>query len=183
MTKTSQYIRPILSGYIMVFNFLHFVFFQVQYIHYWWKHYVKRLRRNFYKFFMEFINWKDNKEVGTISFEVRIPMKKPKIFMEFFYVRFRKIIFIFGFNNFILEANKNIYGNAVIPSKSHWKIGLVAKSKQCNGLDFTEFPKTFENRICKCARSKLKEIKFVQNWIFSGFESNVEMKSSSFSLL
>ena len=39
---------------------------------------------------MEFINWKENKEVGTISFEVRIPMKKPKIFMEFFYVSFRK---------------------------------------------------------------------------------------------
>jgi hypothetical protein len=29
-------------------------------------------------------------EVGTISFEVRIPMKKPKIFMEFFYISFRK---------------------------------------------------------------------------------------------
>ena len=39
---------------------------------------------------MEFFNWKENKEVGTISFEVRIPMKKPKIFMEFFYVSFRK---------------------------------------------------------------------------------------------
>ena len=33
---------------IMVFDFLHFVFFQVQYIHYCWKHYVERLRRNFY---------------------------------------------------------------------------------------------------------------------------------------
>jgi hypothetical protein len=39
--------------------------------------------------------------------------------MEFFYVSFRKKIFIFGFNNFILEENKNIYENAVIPSKSH----------------------------------------------------------------
>ena len=34
---------------------------------------------------MEFINLKENKEVGTICFEIRIPMKKPKIFMEFFY--------------------------------------------------------------------------------------------------
>ena len=55
---------------------------------------------------MEFINWKENKEVGTISFEIRIPMKKPKIFKEFFYVSFRKKRFIFGFNNFILEENK-----------------------------------------------------------------------------
>ena len=53
-------------------------------------HYVERLHRNFYIFFMEVINWKENKEVGTTCFEVRIPMKKPKIFMEFFYVSFRK---------------------------------------------------------------------------------------------
>ena len=39
------------SSNIMVFDFLHFVFFQVQYIHYCWKHYVERLRRNFYIFF------------------------------------------------------------------------------------------------------------------------------------
>ena len=58
-------------------------------------------------------------EVGTICFDVRIPMKKPKIFMEFFYVSFQKKIFIFGFNNFILEEYKNIYENAFIPSKSH----------------------------------------------------------------
>ena len=35
-------------------------------------------------------NWKENKEVGTISVEVRIQMKKTKIFMEFFYISFRK---------------------------------------------------------------------------------------------
>ena len=29
------------------------------------------------------------------------------------------------FNNFILEENKNIFGNVFIPSKSHWKIGLM----------------------------------------------------------
>ena len=60
---------------------------------------------------MEVINWKKNKEVSTICFEVRVPMKKQKIFMEF--------------NKFILEENKNIYGNILIPLKSHWKIGLM----------------------------------------------------------
>ena len=70
---------------------------------------------------MEVSNLKENKEIGTISFEVRIPMKKPKIFMKFFYVSFWKNIFIFGFKNFIFEENKNIYGNAFITSKSHWK--------------------------------------------------------------
>jgi hypothetical protein len=39
---------------------------------------------------MEFINGQENKKIGTISFEVRIPMKKTKIFMEFFYVSFRQ---------------------------------------------------------------------------------------------
>ena len=112
------------TGKILLFAFQHFVFFQVQYIYYCWKHYVERLRRNFYILFMEVINWKENKEVGTICFEIRIPMKKPKIFMEFFYVSFQKYLFIFGFNNFILEENKNIYGNAFIALKSHWKIGL-----------------------------------------------------------
>ena len=48
-----------------------------------------------------------------------------KIFMEFFYVSFRKKWSIFGFSNFILEENKNIYGNAFIPWKSHWKIGQM----------------------------------------------------------
>ena len=73
---------------------------------------------------MEVINWKENKEVGTICFEIRIPMKKPKIFMEFFYVSFQKKLSIFGFSNFILEENKNIYENTFIPWKSHWNIGL-----------------------------------------------------------
>jgi hypothetical protein len=41
-------------------------------------------------FFMEDINRKETKEVGTICFEVRIPMKKTKIFMEFFHVNFQK---------------------------------------------------------------------------------------------
>ena len=44
-------------------------------------------------------------EVGTICFEIRMPMKKPKIFLEFFYVSFRKKISIVGFSNFILEEN------------------------------------------------------------------------------
>ena len=42
-------------------------------------------------FFMEVINSKENKEVGTICFDIRIQMKnKTKIFMEFFYESFRK---------------------------------------------------------------------------------------------
>ena len=40
---------------------------------------------------MEVINWKENKEAGTVCFEARIPMKKTKIFMEFFHVSFQKI--------------------------------------------------------------------------------------------
>ena len=40
-------LRLFFSGDIMDFNFLHFVFFQVQYIHYWWKHYLETLSRNF----------------------------------------------------------------------------------------------------------------------------------------
>ena len=112
---------------IMVFDFPHFVFFQVQYIHYCWKHYLERLHRNCYTFFMEVIIWKENKEVGTICFEIRIPMKKPKIFMEFFYVSFWKKKSIFGFSNFIVEENKNIYGDTFIPWKSQWNIGLMLK--------------------------------------------------------
>ena len=38
------------------------------------------------------INWKENKEVGTICIQVRIPMKKPKIFLEFFSEVSKKII-------------------------------------------------------------------------------------------
>ena len=85
---------------------------------------------------MEDIIWKENKEVGTICFEIRIPMKKPKIFMEFFYVSFRKKLSIFGFSNFILEENKNIYGNTFIPWKSHWNIGLLRIGQRYNSLTF-----------------------------------------------
>ena len=75
---------------------------------------------------MEVLNWKENKGVGTICFIVRITMKKQEITIEFFYVSFQnKCVFIFGFNNFILEENKNIYGNIFIPSKNHWGIGLL----------------------------------------------------------
>ena len=115
------------------FGFCYFAFcvFQVQYIHYCWKHYVERLHRNFYIFFMEVSNWKENKEIGTISFEVRIPMKKQKIFLESFYVSFRKQLSKFGFNNLILEETKNIFGNAFIPWKSHWNIGLLITNARC----------------------------------------------------
>ena len=46
---------------------------------------------------MEVIIWKENEEVSTICFEIRIPMKKRKIFMEFFYVSFQK-------NNLYLDS-------------------------------------------------------------------------------
>ena len=40
---------------------------------------------------MEVINRKENKAVGTICLEVRIPIKKkPKIILEFFYLSFRR---------------------------------------------------------------------------------------------
>ena len=45
--QSKESIGLFLSDYIMVFNFLYFVFFQVQYIHYCWKHYEERLHRNF----------------------------------------------------------------------------------------------------------------------------------------
>ena len=85
---------------------------------------------------MEVIIWKENKEVGTICFEIRIPMKKTKIFLEFFYVSFRKKISIFGFSNSIMEENKNIYGNTFIPWKSHWNIGLLRIGQRYNSLTF-----------------------------------------------
>ena len=52
-TKDKQFLRGLIfSVDIMLFFyfFLYFVFFQVQHIHYCWKHYVERLRRNFYIF-------------------------------------------------------------------------------------------------------------------------------------
>ena len=63
---------------------------------------------------MEVIKWKENKEVGAICFDVRIPMKKTKILFEFFYVSFWKKLFEFEFNNLILEKTKNIFGNTFI---------------------------------------------------------------------
>ena len=79
---------------------------------------------------MEIINWKENKEVGTIYFEVRIPMEKPKNFQR----KFSKKNIVFGFNNFILEENKNIFGDIFIPSKGQWAIGLIYfyKHISCN---------------------------------------------------
>ena len=75
----------------MVFDFLHFVFFQVQYIHYCWKHYIERLLTIYTHFFKEVINKKENNEVGTICFEISIPMKKQKYLWNFSY-KFTKII-------------------------------------------------------------------------------------------
>ena len=112
---------------VTIFGFLEFLWvglFHVQYGDYFWNatiyQFKTRLRRNFWRILvLGVLNCKENKEVGTICFEVRIPKKKTKIVMEFFYVSFSKWLFIFGFYNFILEANKNIYGNAFITWKSH----------------------------------------------------------------
>ena len=71
---------------------------------------------------MEVINWKENKEVGTICFEIRIRMKTQKIAMDFFSIKIMS-----GFNNLILKATKNY-----LSSKHHTAIGL----KQCIFLYF-----------------------------------------------
>ena len=58
--------------------------------------------------FMEVINRKENKKIGTILFKVNgFQLKKPKILMEFFHVSFRKWLSKFGFKNLILEKEKN----------------------------------------------------------------------------
>ena len=69
---------------------------------------MEKLRRKITWKFLHIFLWKSLtekriKEVGTICFEIRIPMKKPKIFTEFFYLSFQSK---FGFNNFILEKTK-----------------------------------------------------------------------------
>ena len=46
----SQTLALLLSDDLLDVDFLHFGFFQVQYIYYCWKHYVERLRRIFYLF-------------------------------------------------------------------------------------------------------------------------------------
>ena len=66
---------------------------------------------------MEVINSKENKEVDTICFEIRIPMKKTKIFMEFFYVSFRNNYLYLDTTILFWKKTKNIYGNTFIPSK------------------------------------------------------------------
>ena len=78
---------------------------------------VYSLKFQFYVFLFWVFNWEENKEVGTICFETRIPMKKPKILMEFFHESFWKSLFKFGFNNSILEKIKNIYGNTFTMKK------------------------------------------------------------------
>ena len=44
---------------------------------------------------MEVINWKENREVETICFEIRIPMKKPKNIYGIFLRQFPNIIIIY----------------------------------------------------------------------------------------
>ena len=63
---------------------------------------------------MEVIIWKENKEVSTVCFEIRIPMKENKNIQGIS----KKKKYIFGFSNFILEENKNIYGNTLYREKA-----------------------------------------------------------------
>ena len=55
---------------------------------------------------------------------------------------------VFGFNNFILEENKNVYGTIVFPSKSHWAV-WVAKARfhdrQGPNFGLLTFNTPFEN--------------------------------------
>ena len=48
------------------------------------------------------LNWKENKETGSICFEVRTPRKKNKELLR------KNLSKIYG-SNFIMEKNKNIY--------------------------------------------------------------------------
>ena len=78
---------------VLILIFCIFLFFQVQYIHYCWKHYAYRLHRIFYISFMEVITWKKNKEVSTICFEVRVLMQKTKKYLWNFSTFPRKKIY------------------------------------------------------------------------------------------
>ena len=118
------------------------------------EHFVERLC-SFCILFMGAINWKENKEVATTSLEVMILMKKPQIFLEFFYVYFWKKN-ILGLNNSILEENKNIYGNAFIPSKSHWNIGLCYLHKYDENIYLKAFRDFYLTAVWQNIHGNLK---------------------------
>ena len=64
---------------------------------------------------VEIIIWKENKAVDTICIVVRIPKKNIfKIFVH----KFPKLRIIFGFKNYILEENKDMFGNGFFPQKT-----------------------------------------------------------------
>ena len=65
---------------------------------------------------MEVINWKENKEVRTICKDSN---EKNKNIFVVFLRKFPKIT--------IYIWIQQLYGNAFIPQKSHWKIGLKAE--------------------------------------------------------
>ena len=58
----------------------------------------------------------------------KVSNEKTKNIFGIFLRKFPEKKIILGFNNFISEENKNIYGNAFIPWKSHWNIGLMSGS-------------------------------------------------------
>ena len=100
---------------IMFFYFLHFVFFQVQYIHHCLKDYVERLRRNFYILFYGSHLQKREQGGWHYLFWGKDSNEKKKNIYGIFLCKFPKKQSILGFSNFILEENKNIYGNIFIP--------------------------------------------------------------------
>ena len=55
---------------------------------------------------IEVINWKENKEVGPICFEIRVPMKNQWYFWNF--STSNKMLYFIGYMNFVSEEKKNI---------------------------------------------------------------------------
>ena len=64
---------------------------------------VYSLKFQFYVFLFWVFNWEENKEVGTICFELGIPKKKPKKYLETFSISWQnKYLYVIGLVNFIL---------------------------------------------------------------------------------
>ena len=107
-------------------DFLHFGFFQVySYIiagNNTYKDYVEIFKYSC----VEVINWKENKEVGTIYFEIRIPMKKPKIFLEFFCERFQNKILYLDLTILFWKKTK-IYLESFLFHQKTSALGLLSK--------------------------------------------------------
>ena len=99
-----------LSGFLLALVFYVLIFFNIV---------LQTLEKNYVGIFMQFcfgiFNWKENKKVGTICFELRIPKKETKIYLETFSV------------SFLNEYSIIWFGNIFRPSKYQWEIGLLYK--------------------------------------------------------